>query len=483
MKSLIFTTFSVALLQCWAFSNATEAAFTAEEKQAIAQIKAYNTAFKAIAREVTPSVVTIDVTQKVDADEQRRPRGRNFPFFQFPEEQQDRQSTGSGIVMTANGYILTNHHVAGEADKLTVIFSDNQEYDAELVGSDPHTDIAVIKIDAKNLKPATVGKSDNLEIGEWVLAIGAPLNLESTVTAGIVSAIGRDIQIFRDSFGVEDFIQTDAAINPGNSGGALVNLNGEIIGINTAIASRGGSFIGYGFAVPIDLAKKVMDDIIKHGEVKRGYLGVALEEVDAGKASAFGLDRPQGVLISQVGNNTPAERAGLKSGDIILTIEGQQVNRPNQVQSLIARKHPDDIVMLGIRREEKNLNIPATLGESLPKEMLSRASTPEPEEDQSSATELGITVHDITAELTREFGLPDDAKGVLVVDVSRGPAREAGFSNGDVIFGVRQRRLQQDIETVNDFENALAKLQKGQYAAFSINRNGVPRFMPVRIPE
>ncbi|MDE2798208.1 MAG: Do family serine endopeptidase [Gemmatimonadota bacterium] len=468
-----------------------EAALTPEEKQAITQIKAYNTAFKAIAKEVTPSVVTINVTLSAE----NMPRRRGFPFpFDFeerpnrrpdrrPQPMPDPQTTGSGIVITADGYILTNHHVAGDAEKLTVTFSDNREYDAELVGSDPRTDIAVIKIDATGLKPATIGKSDAVEIGEWVLAVGAPLNLKSTVTAGIVSAVGRDINIINDQGGlsIEDFIQTDAAINPGNSGGALVNLNGEVIGVNTAIATSNRSFIGYGFAVPIDLAKKVMDDIVEHGKVKRGYIGIGLDPVDAGKAEAFGLDRPKGVLISRVYPNTPAAKANLKEGDIVLSVDGQPVNRPNHLQSLVARKHPGDTVTLAVRRNTKDLTIRVTLGERLPEEIASADDAPEKEKENASVSEIGLTVHDITAKMIEEYTLPENTTGVVVTNVSR-EARNAGFSEGDIIYGVRQSPFQQDIKTVHDFETAVSKLKKGKNAAFSvITRDGGRRFLSLKI--
>ncbi len=469
-----------------------EAALTAEEKQAIAQIRAYNTAFKAIAREVTPSVVTINVTLK--AEDRPQPRRRGFPFpFDFeerpnrrPDQRQfplpDLQTTGSGIVITTDGYILTNHHVAGDAEKLTVTFSDNREYDAELVGSDPRTDIAVIKIDATGLKPATIGKSDAVEIGEWVLAVGAPLNLKSTVTAGIVSAVGRDINIISNQGGlsIEDFIQTDAAINPGNSGGALINLNGEVIGVNTAIATSNRSFIGYGFAVPIDLAKKVMDDIVAHGKVKRGYIGIGLGSVDAGTAEAFGLDRPQGVLITEVRSNTPAAKAKLKEGDIILSVDGRPVNRPNHLQSLVARKHPGDTVTLAIRRNTEDLTIRVTLSERLPEDLASADDAPEKEEENASTSEIGLTVRDITAKTIEEYTLPENTRGVVVTDVSR-EARNAGFREGDIIYAVRQVPYQKDIKTVHDFETAISKLKKGKNAAFSVMREGSRFFLSMKI--
>ena len=482
----------IALLWSATLNTTSNAAITAEEKRAIAQVRAYNTAFKAIAREVTLSVVTINVTLKAED----MPRRRGFPFpFDFderpnrrpdrrPEQMPDPQTTGSGIVITADGYILTNHHVAGDADKLTVTFSDNREYDAELVGSDPRTDIAVIKIDAKGLKPAAIGKSDAVEIGEWVLAIGAPLNLKSTVTAGIVSAVGRDINIINDQRGlsIEDFIQTDAAINPGNSGGALVNLNGEVIGVNTAIATSNRSFIGYGFAVPIDLAKKVMDDIVKHGKVKRGYIGIGLGTVDAGTAEAFGLDRPKGVLISNVLSDTPAAKANLKEGDIVLSVDGHEVNRPNQLQSLVARKHPGDTITLAVRRNTQDLTVRVTLGERLPNELTSADDAPSKEEENASVSEIGLTVHDITARLIEAHSIPENTKGVIVTRLSR-EARNAGFSEGDIIYGVRQIPYRKDIATVNDFEIAVSKLKKGKNAAFSVNRNGARSFLSLKIPE
>ena len=480
----------IALLLSPAYNTPGEAALTPEEKQAIAQIRAHNTAFKAIAREVTPSVVTINVT----LNPEDVPRRRGFPFpFDFeerpnprnrrPQPMPDPQTTGSGIVITADGYILTNHHVAGDAEKLTVTFSDNREYDAELVGSDPRTDIAVIKIDATGLKPATIGTSDAVEIGEWVLAVGAPLNLKSTVTAGIVSAVGRDINIINDQRGlsIEDFIQTDAAINPGNSGGALINLNGEVIGVNTAIATSNRSFIGYGFAVPIDLAKKVMDDIVAHGKVKRGYIGIGLDPVDAGTAEAFGLDRPKGVLISNVLPNTPADKANLKEGDIVLSVDGQPVNRPNHLQSLVARKHPGDTVTLAIRRNTENLTIRVTLGERLPEDLASADDAPSQEQEDASVSEIGLTVHDITTKMIEEYGIAENTTGVVVTNVSR-EARNAGFSEGDIIYAVRQSPFQQDIKTVHDFETAVSKLKKGKNAAFSvITRDRGRRFLSLKI--
>jgi serine protease Do len=478
------TKWLLAFLLCLVFFNAADAVLTAEEKQAIAQIKAFNTAFKALAREITPSVVTINVISKTEENGRHGRRANPFGLPR-PEADPERESTGSGIVITSTGYILTNHHVAGKAEKLTVRLSDNREFDAELVGSDPRTDIAVIKVDANDLKPAPVGRSDEVQIGEWVLAVGAPLNLESTVTSGIVSAIGRDIDILRDTDGlsIEDFIQTDAAVNPGNSGGALVNLNGELIGVNTAIASTNsrGGFVGYSFAVPIDLAKKVMDDIIEYGEVKRGILGVELKEVTAGKAEAFGLDRPKGVLISDVISNTPAEKAGLKSNDIILSVDGQEVNRANQLQSIIGRKRPNEMVTLGIFRRGKNREITATLTDKIPEDMLRASSQHRPQQSEE-ISEMGITVKDITRELSREAGLPENTKGVLVTAVSR-QANRAGFVRGDVIQSVLQHPFEQEIRSVKEFETALGKLEKGRYAVFYVENDGRRRPIEIRIPQ
>ncbi len=463
-------------------------ASTPDEEQAIAQLQSLNKAFTAIARRVTPTVVTVSTKQVVERDRRRRRRGPEFfqPFFgdpRLPEEREER-GLGSGIIMTEDGYILTNHHVAGKANKITVILSDNREYEAELVGSDELTDVAVIKVDARNLKMAETGNSDRIEIGEWVLAIGAPLELQSTVTSGIVSAIGRDINIFRDSYGVEDFIQTDAAINPGNSGGALVHLKVEVIGVNTAIATYTGRFVGYGFAIPINLATKVMDDIVAYGRVRRGYLGVGLEGVSASEADAFGLDRPRGVLISQVLPDTPAESAGLNSGDIILKVDGQEVNRPNHVQSLIARKHPDDTVSLEVRRTDKTLTLKATLGENAPTDSREVASDSRPgSPDEVETGPLGLTIQNLTPELSQRFGLEEGLEGVVVIDVGRGPAREARFQPGDIIFGVRQQSIVQDIRSAEDFKTALGRLQKGRHAAFSVFKRGVRMFLTVKIPE
>ncbi len=460
-----------------------------ETDQAVAQLQILNKAFTSIAKQVTPTVVTISTKQDV---EQVR-RGRQFPahpFFENPgyrrffrdREPEERKGLGSGVIITRDGYILTNHHVAGKAKEITVILSDNREFEARLVGTDSLTDVAVIKIDAKNLPTAKIGDSDQVEIGEWVLAVGAPMDLRSTVTSGIVSALGRDINILGQSgFSVEDFIQVDAAINPGNSGGALVNLNGEVIGVNTAILTRTGNyFVGYGFAIPINLAKKIMDDITAHSYVRRGFLGVGLGNVTAGIADAFGLDRPRGVLITAVYPETPAEAAGLMAEDIILKINGQEVNRPNHVQSLIARQHPDDTVSLEIRRKNKTLTLEARLGEKPTDLRMAEA----PQRKPGETRQLGLTVRDITPEIAESIGLADgDMKGIIVTDVSRGPARDAGFEPGCMIFKVRQGEIDQDIRSVKDFKTVLQRLKKGRNAAFSVRFGKNRTFLTLKIPE
>ena len=460
----------------------------ASEDQAIEQLRSLNKAFTGIASRITPTVVTISTRETVT----RRAWSRQVPEFFHPyfrgprgeERQEERPGLGSGIIMTADGYILTNHHVAGSADEITVILNDNQEFDARLVGTDSLTDVAVIKIDAEGLASAPVGDSDEVQIGEWVMAVGAPLALRSTVTSGIVSALGRNLDFSRDRnrdpFAISDFIQTDAAINPGNSGGALINLEGDVIGVNTAIASNTGQFVGYGFAIPINLARKVMDDIVSHGRVRRGFLGINLRSVDASLADAFGLDGPRGVLIANVFSDTPADAAGLKDEDIILSIDGRPVNRPNQVQSLIARKHPDENVALEIRRKDRTITLPVKLVEK-PEQIGDVAST---RTQPGQARLHGLSVSNVTPEIEERWGLEGEMEGILVTEVAQGSrAARARFQRGDVIFKVRQGSFEREVGSVAEFKASLGKLEKGRNAAFFVRRGTYHLFLTMKIPE
>ncbi|MDE2999099.1 MAG: Do family serine endopeptidase [Gemmatimonadota bacterium] len=456
----------------------------ASEDQAMEQLRNLNKAFTGIAERVTPTVVTISTRETVSSSELSREVPENFRrFFRMPRrERRERPGLGSGIIMTADGYILTNHHVAGSADEITVILNDNQEFDARLVGTDSLTDVAVIKVDAEGLASAPVGDSDGVQIGEWVMAVGAPLDLRSTVTSGIVSALGRNLNVISDrsGFAIEDFIQTDAAINPGNSGGALINLDGEVIGVNTAIASGTGGFVGYGFAIPINLARKVMDDIITHGRVRRGFLGINLRSVDASLADAFGLDGPRGVLIANVFPDTPADAAGLKNEDIILSIDRRPVNQPNQVQSLIARKHPGETVALEIRRKNRTITLPVKLGEK-PAQIGDVASA----RTQAGQAELhGLSVSNITPEIEGRWSLEAGMEGILVTEVVQGSrAARARFQRGDIIFKVRQGSFEREMGSVAEFKASLAALEKGRNAAFFVRRGTYHLFLTMRIPE
>ncbi len=313
--------------------------------------------FKNVARSVTPTVVYIETVVSN--------RGRNnYEEIESEDGFWERilppraRTVGSGVLISKDGYILTNNHVVQDAvrDGISVTLDDKRMYEARVVGGDPSTDLAVLKIDADDLSAATIGNSDNVQVGEWVLAIGNPFRLRSTVTAGIVGALSRDVQIINDDYRIESFIQTDAAINRGNSGGALINTSGELIGINTAIATQSGSYQGYGFAVPSNLALKVASDIIEFGEVRRGLMGVSIQTVDARMARRLGLEQIKGVMVSGVANNSAASEADLRPDDVILEVNGDAVNESNYLQERVAMYRPEDEIELKVWRSGEEFN-------------------------------------------------------------------------------------------------------------------------------
>jgi serine protease Do len=348
--------------------------------------------FKKIAEEVTPTVVYIETIIPVDVPEDGN--------HNFSDEIWDRlvpqraRTVGSGVIITGDGYILTNFHVIEGAVRngLKVVLNDKREYPAQLVGQDPSTDLAVIKIDGENLPAVVVGNSETVDVGEWVLAIGNPFRLRSTVTAGIVSALSRDVQIINDRMRIESFIQTDAAINKGNSGGALVNTSGQLIGINTAIASQSGTYQGYGFAVPSNLALKVATDIIQYGEVRRALLGVNIAAVDYERALEIGLNEVKGVEILGVTNGGAADISGISSGDVILEVNGQAVNESNELQEKVAVLRPGDLVDLRIwrRGDELNKSVQLKMMEPAPVEDLTFEDNPILTEPDLDSDDNGI---------------------------------------------------------------------------------------------
>lgn len=340
--------------------------------------------FRNVAQLVTPTVVYIETeisNRNREASNEREDEDNFWDRFLPPRA----RTVGSGVLITTDGYILTNNHVIDDAvrDGILVTLSDKRTYDARVVGKDPSTDLAVLKVDGRDFPSVTIGNSDRVEVGEWVLAIGNPFRLRSTVTAGIVGALSRDVQIINDEYRIESFIQTDAAINRGNSGGALVNTSGELIGINTAIATQSGSYQGYGFAVPSNLALKVARDIIEFGEVKRGIMGVSIQTVNASIARRIGMESIQGVVVTGIGINSAAEESGMRPDDVILSVNGDPVNESNQLQEKVAMFRPSEDVELTIWRSGTIRNTTLTLAEQIIEEPI--ASTIE---DFGSESEL-----------------------------------------------------------------------------------------------
>jgi serine protease Do len=450
--------------------------------------KALSKAFVEVSKAVTPTVVAITVTTK---GKEKSDNSNDFfhffgPDFQF-QDQEPQQGAGSGVIISPDGYIMTNNHVVADADEnhVEVVFSDKRELKARIIGTDPTTDLAIIKVDGKNLPTASFGNSDALEVGEWVVAIGNPLGLQSTVTAGIVSAIGRgQIGVIRDNYGIENFIQTDAAINPGNSGGPLVNLSGDIIGINAAIATTNARYQGYGFAIPINLARSVAEDIIKFGKVRRGYIGVSIQAVDEVTAKALGLSKTGGVIVQSLVTGGAAESAGIKEGDVILSIDGKEVNAANELQSFIARKHPGDVVTLRVFRDGKSIEKSVTLQSRKEDSQVAsnRESKREPESETTTSSKelvlenLGLSVKPLTSEQKKELEVEN---GVVVTDVKRfGEAFNRGLRQGDVILEADKKELY----SPKDLKSALEKRKSGDGMMLRVKRNNGSAFVAIQVP-
>jgi serine protease Do len=461
---------------------AVAAAQTAQD--GLESLRSQSKAFVSIAKEVLPSVVTIvceKTVQVTGMPGQGNPGLFADPFlghlFQGPERV-PQTGSGSGVVVRSDGYILTNNHVVRDADKIRVTLEDGRAFDAEVVGTDPKSDVAVIKIKADGLDPAKLGNSDQLEVGEWVLAVGNPFQLSSTVTAGIVSAVGRSNIGLAD---YEDFIQTDAAINPGNSGGALVNLDGNVVGINTAIASRTGGNQGVGFAIPINMASRIMDSLISHGRVVRGWLGVSIQNINDTTAEIFGMDRPHGALVGQVTPGSPAEDAGVRQGDVVVSIDGKQVKDVEDLQLKIVDRAPGTKVDLGILRDGKERSITVELGELKTDEAATADDGEERGSPSARSTDLlGLRLEELTRPVRSELDIPRDVEGLLVTEVDQSkPAGRAGLQRGDIIMRVGN----DEILTLRSFEEAVKGARLGKPVLFLVRRGDTESFLGVRIPE
>lgn len=460
-------------------------------------------AFVNVAEAVTPAVVQIETTRQVVRSSNRM-QGLEWFFRGGPQDRIPDISTtgGSGFIIAEDGYVLTNNHVVEDAQQITVTLLDGREFGAAVVGTDPTTDIAVIKIDGTDLPTASLGSSAEVKVGEWVLAVGNPgfgrmgTDLDYTVTAGIVSAVGRSLSLINQSLqddpdfagssslAIEDFIQTDAVINSGNSGGPMVNLRGQVIGINAAIVSRTGVYQGYGFAIPIDLAHRVMQDLIEYGRVKRAFLGVSIEDVTAVDAEAFELPDVSGAFVQQVTRDTPAERAGLRFRDVIMSVDGDKVLSANDLQHKIALKSPGDRVRIGIYRDGRPRDVTVRLEES----PFTGATAAAPVRQPRAPDKIGIVeLSDLTPEQA-ELAQLESAEGVVVLEVQpNGPAAGRNLRRGCVITEVDRGA----IRDADDLRDALADVESGEVVSIvaacpnEVNRNRhfAPAVYNIRVPR
>ncbi|MEX0646441.1 MAG: Do family serine endopeptidase [Balneolaceae bacterium] len=437
------------------------------ENQPMNSLRDFNNAIVNIAEQTNPTVVTIVTTQTV---RQRQQSPLSF-FFNDPRFNQEREfqreGLGSGVIVSEDGYILTNNHVIDNADDIKIMLFDGDELDAEIVGADPGSDIAVLKVDVTDLPAIPMGNSDEMRVGEMVLAIGSPLNQEfaHSVSMGIVSATGRS------SLGLspfENYIQTDAAINPGNSGGALINVDGQLVGINTAIASRTGGNQGIGFAIPVNMARDVMESLINDGYVSRGFIGILPGNVDRTMARALGMDRAQGIVVSEVTPDSPAESAGLQEGDVILRLNGNEVRNPTDFRVDIASRKPGDVVELEIFRDGSTQTLEVELGE---RDMEEFASSVTPEDRQEVEESLGFSVDELTDGIRQQLNLHNSVEGVVVSNISQGSsAFRQGLRQGDVITQVAEMPVTQPAEFYAAMRTVIG--EENDVVLMRVNRQG-----------
>jgi len=439
-----------------------------------------NETFIAVSKTARDSVVNIASARKV-AQSQFHSPFFDDPFFRRffgeeferrfePPKERKEQGLGSGVIVSPDGYIVTNNHVIEQAEEIRVLLADKRSFKAKLIGTDPKTDVAVVKIEAVNLPVLPWGDSGQLQVGEMVLAVGNPFGLNQTVTMGIISAVGRANMGIVD---YEDFIQTDAAINPGNSGGALVNLKGELIGINTAIFTRSGGYMGIGFAIPSNMVKGVMTSLIKHGKVVRGWLGVSIQEMTQDLAKEFGAPDTRGALVADVLEDSPAAKAKLERGDIVVSFNGTSVNDPAHLRSLVAETPPGTTVMVTVLRNKEKKELKVTIAEQ-PKD-LARASGREPDSGRGEHALAGVTVEPLPQDRGRGDA-PRAKSGVVVKDVEAdSPAERAGLRPGDVIREINRK----PVRSVQDFDRLVSQLQPKSTVLLLLTRGTATIFLSV----
>lgn len=456
-----------------------------EAREQLAKATDLSKAFELTAKAMHPSVVSITSVRKVRMPRRARPEVpeefRRFfgddPFDRFfqgpqgPERDQEQQGLGSGVIVSEDGYIVTNNHVIEGADEVTVMLHDRHELKAEIVGRDKDTDLAVLKVKSQNLVPAPLGNSDEVAVGQWVLAIGTPMNLRQSVTAGIISAMGRSVGITGGGF--EEFLQTDAAINPGNSGGPLVNLRGEVIGINTAIKSVNGGFMGIGFAIPSNMVRSVMDQIVKGGKVVRGRIGAVVSDVSEDIADKLNYQSTSGALVQDVVTDGPAAKGGLEAGDIVTQYQGHHVETSNQFRNAVAATKPGTKAEIEIVRNGATKMLTVEIGE------LNGSATEVTEReggDVEESNELGLAVQTLTPDLARQLG-SKEMQGVIITQVEPGSvAQRAGLQPGDLISSVNRKPIQ----TAKEYRETVkgASIEKG--ILLQVRRDGINRFVVIR---
>lgn len=434
--------------------------------------------FQPIVEAAAPAVVKILVESEQEAFpgaeemEQLPEYLRRFFEFRGGPPQQQRRNMGSGFIVSDDGYIVTNHHVVEGATSVIVRLLDRREFEAEVVGTDVRSDLALLKIDGQDLAALAIAEGD-VAVGEWVLAIGSPFGLDFSVTAGIVSAKGRSLPTEAGENYVP-FLQTDVAINPGNSGGPLFNLDGEVVGVNSQIFTRSGGSIGLSFAIPSHVVQNVVTQLRESGEVTRGWLGVSIQDVDLDLAESFGLDRPRGALVAQVGEGSPADESGLKSGDIILEFDGQPINTSSDLPHVVGLIAPGSEVSAVVRRDGRDKVLAVVVGGLNADE---RPSVSRLMGNNDSNTVLGMVLESADDDMMAELGLTG---GVLVLEVGPdSPAATGGIMGGDVITRLGSSAIQ----SLQDFEQAAGRLQPGQSVAVRLIRRGAPLFLAIRVPQ